>query len=124
MGFNDFVDATLNLPGDVLLRGPAHLLGLRHLVPDRGRYARQFSPGGALYFGDRTSEEATIEKAISGTKVVRAQPTEEGRVRYHIECESDVRPKLFALAKEMNLELWELTRESVSLEEVFRELTK
>lgn len=57
MGFNRGVDALLNLPGDVLLRGPANLLGLRHLVPDRGRYAQQFNPGGALYVaGSRTSD--------------------------------------------------------------------
>lgn len=66
----------------------------------------------------------TIEKAIPESKVIRTQPTENGRVRFYIESGTDIRPKLMALAKEQNVELWELMRETVSLEDVFRELTK
>lgn len=68
--------------------------------------------------------EADIEKAIEGVKVVRVEELEGSRRRFHIEAEEDIRPKIFALAKEKNLELYDLSRETVSLEEVFRELTK
>ena len=65
-----------------------------------------------------------LEKSIPEAKVVRTQPTEDSRVRLYIESPSDIRQKITAFAKEKNLELWELARETVSLEEVFRELTK
>ena len=71
-----------------------------------------------------TVDEADIEKAIPGTKVVRTQPTEGGRIRYHIESDEDIRPKIMAFAKDRNLEVWEMAREAASLEDVFRELTK
>ena len=69
-------------------------------------------------------EEALLEKEIEGVRVVRTQPTQQGRVRYYIESIQDIRPQLMAFAKKQNLELWELSRETVSLEDVFRELTK
>ncbi|MDO8558587.1 MAG: ATP-binding cassette domain-containing protein [bacterium] len=65
-----------------------------------------------------------IEKAIPESKVIRTQPTENGRTRFYIEAVGDIRSNIMALAKEKNVELWELARETVSLENVFRELTK
>ena len=71
-----------------------------------------------------TVTEADIEKAIAGAKVVRVQEMGNGRTKFHIESVDDIRQKIFTFAKEKNLELSELSREAVSLEEVFRELTK
>ncbi|MDP3963678.1 MAG: ATP-binding cassette domain-containing protein [bacterium] len=71
-----------------------------------------------------TVDAVAIEKAIGGAKVVRTQPTEGGRVRYYIETVDDIRPKIMTFAKDNNLEVWEMSRETASLEDVFRELTK
>jgi ABC-2 type transport system ATP-binding protein len=49
----------------------------------------------------------------------------EDRVRVHLEASGgqELRPEIFSLAREMDWTLWELHRERVSLEDIFRQLT-
>lgn len=71
-----------------------------------------------------TVSAGDIEQAIASSKVLRIQPTEGGRVRFHIEAASDIRPDIMSFAKKKNLDVWEMARETANLEDVFRELTK
>jgi len=49
----------------------------------------------------------------------------EGRLRIHVEAAGDeeLRPLIYSMARERNWTLWELHRERISLEDVFRQLT-
>jgi ABC-2 type transport system ATP-binding protein len=68
-------------------------------------------------------QASELEKRLNA-KVTREQPTEGKRVRYTLECADDIREHLMAFAKEKGLDIWELSRETASLEDIFRELTK
>ncbi|MEZ4416780.1 MAG: ATP-binding cassette domain-containing protein [Gemmatimonadota bacterium] len=67
--------------------------------------------------------EATL-RTLSGVSTVAADPVE-GRVRVTLTTTGDteLRPRIFALAKEHGWVLWELHQERASLEDLFRQLT-
>jgi ABC-2 type transport system ATP-binding protein len=68
-----------------------------------------------------------VTEILSGLPGVSGHTLEEveGRVRVVLEAttEEDLRPKIFSVARDNNWMLWELHRERVSLEQVFRDLT-
>lgn len=64
IGFNRGFDNLLNLPGDVLLRAPARLLGLESYVPQRGSYATRFNPGGTFNFSSEPTKGATPRTTV------------------------------------------------------------
>ena len=68
-----------------------------------------------------------VTEILSGLSGVSGHTLEEveGRVRVVLEAttEEDLRPKIFSVARDNNWMLWELHRERVSLEQVFRDLT-
>lgn len=64
--------------------------------------------------------------AMDGVKSVNLENTEAKKEKYVIESEGevDLRPKIFDLAKNNNWELYELSLEKITLEDVFANLTK
>ena len=105
----------------------------RLLILNRGRLAAEGSvqdllarrTGAAQYVVELEGEgaEASLQ-ALAGVLSHRAEVVS-GRIRISLEVsgEHELRPTIFALAKERGWTLWELHRERVSLEQVFRDLT-
>jgi ABC-2 type transport system ATP-binding protein len=105
----------------------------RLLILRRGRLVARGSvedllasgSGAARYVVEVEGEGATA--ALAGLDGVSSHHTEavDGRTRVHLETGGDreLRPVIFELARERGWTLWELHRERVSLEQVFRDLT-
>ncbi len=106
----------------------------RLLILNRGRLVAEGSVeelltrrAGAVRYVAELEGEGVVS-ALSGLPGVRDARSEEvdGRVRVYLESsdEEELRPKIFSIAKERDWTLWELHRERVSLEQVFRDLTR
>jgi len=105
----------------------------RLVILSRGRLVAQGSvqellatrAGRARYVVEVEGEG--VEEAFSGFFGVDAKETlqVEGRTRLLLEGGGDqeLRPRIFALARDRGWTLWELHRERASLEDVFRQLT-
>lgn len=81
--------------------------------------------GGARYVVEAAGDGvAGALAALPGVAWHRAEPVD-GRVRVQLQVSGDeeLRPRIFALARERGWTLWELYRERASLEQLFRELT-
>ena len=106
----------------------------RLLILNNGRLAAEGSvqdllaqrTGAVRYVAEIEGEG--VEEALVSLPGVRSHRTEEvdGRVRVHLEASDneELRPLIFVLAKDRDWTLWELHRERVSLEQVFRDLTR
>ncbi len=81
--------------------------------------------GGARYVVEAVGDGA--EEALRDLPGVSGHRSEsvEGRVRVHLDSgdASELRPDIYALARERGWTLWELHREQASLEQLFRTLT-
>jgi ABC-2 type transport system ATP-binding protein len=68
---------------------------------------------------------AALERLPGVREVEPARTAPDGRVAVHLTVgrEADVRPAIFEVAKERGWTLYELHQETVSLEELFRQLT-
>jgi ABC-2 type transport system ATP-binding protein len=105
----------------------------RIVILSRGRLAAEGSVQDVL--ASRTSGTRYVVEAagegVAGSLAtlqgVTSHTSEEveGRVRVQLEASGDaeLRPEIFAMAQDKGWTLWELHRESASLEEVFRNLT-
>jgi ABC-2 type transport system ATP-binding protein len=73
------------------------------------------------------AEGEGIQEGLAALPGVEAQESTllEGRTRVQLEGSGDneLRPEIFALARDRGWTLWELHRERASLEDVFRQLT-
>ena len=106
----------------------------RLLILNRGRLAAEGSVqdllarqrGTAQYIVELEGEgaDASLEQ-LAGVLSHRSEVVN-GRIRISLEVsgEHELRPTIFSLAKESGWTLWELHRERVSLEQVFRDLTR
>lgn len=106
----------------------------RLLILNRGRLAAEGSVqdllarqrGAAQYIVELEGEgaDASLEQ-LAGVLSHRSEVVN-GRIRISLEVsgEHELRPTIFSLAKERGWTLWELHRERVSLEQVFRDLTR
>ncbi len=106
----------------------------RLLILNRGRLAAEGSvqdllarrTGAAQYIVELEGEgaEASLQQ-LAGVLSHRSEVVN-GRIRISLEVsgEHELRPTIFSLAKERGWLLWELHRERVSLEQVFRDLTR
>jgi ABC-2 type transport system ATP-binding protein len=76
----------------------------------------------------KAPRDALLAKArqMAGVEGVREIPTDDGTIGIRLESASgmDVREGLWKLAVEQNWPIWEMHRERISLEEVFRVLTQ
>lgn len=105
----------------------------RLVILSRGRLAAEGSvqellasrTGAARYIVE--ADGADVGAALAGLPGVRSHTEEpvDGRVRVVLEAagEEDLRPRIFAVARDRGWTLWELHRERASLEQVFRNLT-
>jgi len=81
--------------------------------------------GGARYVVEAAGADVAAGLAtlpgVTGHSVERA----EGRDRVHLDASADteLRPEIFAMARDRGWTLWELHRERASLEQIFRNLT-
>jgi ABC-2 type transport system ATP-binding protein len=105
----------------------------RLLILNRGRLVTQGGVEELLASGSGRAryvveaEGTGVAETLSGLPGVSGSREEsvDGRVRVHLEAPGDqeLRPRIFCLAREEGWTLWELHRERVSLEEIFRQLT-
>jgi len=105
----------------------------RALILSRGRLVAEGTVdelltsggGGARYTVEAEGEN--VGEALAGLSGVLSHQVDavDGRIRVQLEVSGDeeLRPRVFALAKEKGWTLWELHREQASLEEVFQALT-
>jgi ABC-2 type transport system ATP-binding protein len=105
----------------------------RLVILSQGRLAAEGSvrdllaqkTGGARYVVE--AEGSGVAESLSGLRGVIAQSSEpvSDRVRVTIEAgdEHELRPAIFAMARDRGWTLWELHRERASLEQLFRSLT-
>jgi len=106
----------------------------RLLIINRGRLAAEGTVG-QLIAGDTGLSQYSVEAEGDGvSEALAALPGVDrheseavnGRVRVRIAARGDaeeLRPRIFALARDRGWTLWELHRERASLEDVFRQLT-
>ena len=106
----------------------------RLLIISRGRLVAEGTVGD-LIAGDTGLSQYTVEAegdgvadALAALPGVDSHHTERvgGRTRVRLAAHSDadeLRPRIFALARDRGWTLWELHRERASLEDVFRQLT-
>ncbi len=106
----------------------------RLLILNRGRLVAEGSvqdllaqQAGAVRYVTELEGDGVLA-ALAALPGVRSHRSEEvsGRLRVYLEASDgeELRPGIFALAKEKSWTLWELHRERVSLEQVFRDLTR
>ncbi|MGD8276664.1 MAG: ATP-binding cassette domain-containing protein [Gemmatimonadota bacterium] len=106
----------------------------RLLIINRGRLAAEGTVG-QLIAGDTGLSQYSVEAegegvsealaALPGVDRHESEPVD-GRVRVRLAARGDaeeLRPRIFALARDRGWTLWELHRERASLEDVFRQLT-
>jgi ABC-2 type transport system ATP-binding protein len=106
----------------------------RLLIINRGRLAAEGTVG-ELIAGDTGLSQYSVEAegdgvvealaALPGVDRHESEPVN-GRVRVRLAVRGDaeeLRPRIFALARDHGWTLWELHRERASLEDVFRQLT-
>ncbi len=105
----------------------------RLVILRRGRLAAEGSvqdllssrTGGAQYLVEAEGEG--VAEALAALPGVTAHSAEQlqGRVRVHLDTGADgeLRPDIFAMARDRGWTLWELHRERASLEQLFRDLT-
>jgi ABC-2 type transport system ATP-binding protein len=105
----------------------------RIVILSRGRLAAEGSvqevlasrTGGARYVVEADGDG--VAGALATLPGVASHTSEEteGRVRVHLDVGGDkeLRPEIFAMARDRGWTLWELHRERASLEQVFRNLT-
>jgi ABC-2 type transport system ATP-binding protein len=105
----------------------------RLVILSRGRLAAEGSvqdvlasrTGGARYLVE--AEGQGVAEALAGLAGVTAHRAEQlqGRTRVELDAggEVELRPEIFAVARDRGWTLWELHRERASLEQVFRNLT-
>jgi ABC-2 type transport system ATP-binding protein len=105
----------------------------RLLIISRGRLVAEGTVS-ALIAGDRGLSQYIVEAdgsgvaetlaTLPGVESHHAEPVD-GRVRVRLSVggNEELRPRIFALAREHGWTLWELHRERASLEDVFRQLT-
>lgn len=105
----------------------------RLLILNRGRLVTQggvqdllsSGSGRARYMveaeGTGVAETLSSLPGVSGSR----EESVDGRVRVHLEASGaeELRPRIFAMAQREDWVLWELHRERVSLEDIFRQLT-
>jgi ABC-2 type transport system ATP-binding protein len=91
--------------------------GVQELIADR--------TSGARYIVEARGEG--VAHALAGLAGVSGHTSDsiEGRVRVLLDVRdaTELRPDIYAMARERDWELWELHREKASLENLFRELT-
>jgi ABC-2 type transport system ATP-binding protein len=91
--------------------------GVQELITSRS--------GGARYRVEAVGEG--VAEALAGLAGVSAHQAEERDGRVHVRLDvadgSELRPDIFALARDRGWTLWELHREKASLEQLFRTLT-
>ena len=75
--------------------------------------------------GPNEAEVSHALKALPGVRSVAVEPTADRRVAASVSADAqpDLRPEIFRLARERQWVLYEMHRESSSLEDLFRELT-
>ncbi len=108
----------------------------RVLIINRGRIVADGSPDvlgrqgaglGRLVLELKAPQAAAVEAlgALAGVQGVTMQRSSESTVHLNVECAagSDVREAIFALAVEKRWPILQMTPESATLEDVFRELT-
>ncbi len=81
--------------------------------------------------GARGKKQLNLEIEGSGVKEqlekygkVSVLSEKNGRIKITLEAEKEVRPEVFNLAKKNNWMIWEMNQKEMSLEDVFRKLTK
>jgi ABC-2 type transport system ATP-binding protein len=105
----------------------------RLVILSRGRLAAEGSvqdllasrTGGARYVvevdGDGVTEALATLPGVTGQTAEQSQ----GRMLVHLDAveDTELRPQIFAMARDRGWTLWELHRERASLEQIFRDLT-
>jgi ABC-2 type transport system ATP-binding protein len=106
----------------------------RIVILSRGRLAAEGSvqdvlasrTGGSRYVVE--ADGPGVAEALSTLEGVTGHTSEpmQGRVRVQLDAggDAELRPEIFAMARDKGWTLWELHRERASLEDVFRNLTK
>ena len=105
----------------------------RLVILSRGRLAAEGSVQEVIASGARgvryvvEAEGSGVAEALAGIAGVSGHTAEQvdGRTRVHLDANAaaELRPEIFAMARDRGWTLWELHREDASLEELFRSLT-